>query len=107
FTTATQTNEIQNVAGTTTAYGFEGEMQAVFGALSLNGGLSYEHSQLGSVTIIDPNAVPAPAPIALGGRPLPLAPDWTASIGAQYAIPLPGDATLTPRIDYSYTGGQW
>jgi iron complex outermembrane recepter protein len=107
FTTPSQTNLIQNVGGTTSAYGFEGEAQAVFGPLSLNGGISYEHSELGSVTIVDPNAPGGPAPVALGGRPLPLAPDWTANIGAQYAIALPGDATLTPRIDYSYTGGQW
>ena len=107
FTTPQQTNQIQNVDGTTVAYGFEGEAQAVFGALALNAGLSYEHSRLGSVTIVDPNAPGGPAPVFLGGRPLPLAPDWTANIGAQYAIPIMNGATLTPRIDYSYTGGQW
>jgi outer membrane receptor protein involved in Fe transport len=54
--------------------------------------------------ITDPNTGVA---VELGGRPLPLAPDWTANIGAQYAIALPNDASLTPRIDYSYTDGQW
>ncbi len=104
FTTPTLTNQIQNVGGTTAAYGVEAEAQAVFGPLTLNGGISYEHSRLGSVTITDPATA---SPVALGGRPLPLAPDWTANIGAQYTIALSGDDTLTPRIDYSYTGSQW
>jgi iron complex outermembrane receptor protein len=104
FTTPILTNLIQNVGGTTTALGVEAEAQAVFGPLTLNGGVSYEHSRLGAVTITDPATGLA---VALGGRPLPLAPDWTANIGAQYAFDLPGDATLTPRIDYSYTAGQW
>jgi iron complex outermembrane recepter protein len=107
FTSTNETNLIQNVGGTTTAYGVEAESQAVFGALALNGGISYEHSSLGSALIVDPNAAPAPAPVQLGGRVLPLAPQWTANIGAQYAFALPGESTLTPRIDYAYTDGQW
>jgi iron complex outermembrane receptor protein len=104
FTTPAEMNLIQNVGGTTKAYGFEAETQGVFGPLSFDAGLSYEHSSLGAVTIVDPNTG---LPVALGGRPLPLAPEWTANIGAQYAFPLTADVTLTPRIDYSYTSGQW
>jgi iron complex outermembrane receptor protein len=107
FTTPIETNLIQNVPGNTTAWGFEGEAQAVFGPLSMDAGLSYEHSRLGSAVIVDPNAPGGPAPVNLDGRPLPLAPNWTANIGAQYAFPIMNGATLTPRIDYSYVSGQW
>ena len=104
FIAPNQMSLIQNVGGTTTAYGVEAETQAVFGALSFSAGVSYEHSSLGAVTIIDPNTG---LPVALGGRVLPLAPEWTANIGAQYAIALGDETTLTPRVDYSYVSGQW
>lgn len=37
------------------------------------------------------------------GNKLPGAPDYKFSIGAQYAAPI-GEMTLTPRVDYTYTG---
>jgi len=106
FTTPAETNLIQNVTGTTTMYGVEAETQAVFGPLSFEAGGSYQHSRLGEALIVDPVPVP-PAPVELGGRPLPLAPQWTLNVGGQYVFALPGDATLTPRVDYSYIGSQW
>ncbi|MGH6993101.1 MAG: TonB-dependent receptor [Caulobacteraceae bacterium] len=104
YLTPTQVSLIQNVSGTTTIYGFEGETQAVFGPLSFDAGLSYEHSSLGQATITDPSTG---LPVALGGRALPLAPTWTANVGAQYAIPLGDGRRLTPRVDYSYVSSQW
>ena len=38
-------------------------------------------------------------PVDLSGKKLPNAPEWTFSLGAQYAFEL-GDWTLTPRADY-------
>jgi iron complex outermembrane receptor protein len=104
FTSATLTNLIQNVGGTTTIAGVEAETQAVFGPLSFEAGGSYEHSRLGSALIVDPTTG---LPLQLGGRPLALAPPWTFNLGGQYVFALPGDATLTPRVDYSYIDGQW
>jgi iron complex outermembrane receptor protein len=104
FTTPSETNLIQNVNGTTTSYGVEAETQAVFGPLSFEAGGSYQHSRLGSALITDPTTGVG---VQLGGRPLPLAPPWTFNLGGQYVFALPGDATLTPRLDYSYTAGQW
>lgn len=104
FTSATLTNLIQNVAGTTSIFGLEAETQAVFGPLSFEAGGSYEHSRLGSASIVDPTSG---LPVQLGGRPLALAPPWTFNVGGQYVFALPGDATLTPRVDYSYIAGQW
>jgi outer membrane receptor protein involved in Fe transport len=42
-------------------------------------------------------------PTNVVGNKLPGAPDYKFSIGAQYAAPI-GDMTLTPRVDYTYTG---
>lgn len=42
-------------------------------------------------------------PTNVVGNKLPGAPDYKFSLGAQYAAPL-GDLTLTPRVDYIYTG---
>ncbi len=95
---------IRNAGGTTVLYGVELEAQAVFGPLSFDLGGSYEHSALGSTLVADPVSG---LPSQLSGRQAPLAPPWTAQVGAQYAIELPNGKTLTPRIDYSYVGGQW
>ena len=43
-------------------------------------------------------------PTSIVGNKLPGAPDYKFSAGMQYAAPLGGDMTLTPRIDYIYTG---
>ncbi|HEY1753278.1 MAG TPA: TonB-dependent receptor [Caulobacteraceae bacterium] len=106
FTQGNQTNLIQNLQGDTIVYGLEAEAQARLGALSLEAGASYEHSRLGAALITDPNVTP-PAPVQLGGRPLPLAPAWTFNVGGQYDIALPNGATLTPDLDYSYVSSQW
>ena len=42
-------------------------------------------------------------PTNIKGNKLPGAPDYKFSAGVQYAAPL-GDMTLTPRVDYVYTG---
>jgi iron complex outermembrane recepter protein len=95
---------IRNAGGTTVLYGVELETQAVFGPLSFDLGGSYEHSALGSTLVADPVSG---LPSQLSGRQAPLAPPWTAQVGAQYVIELPNGKRLTPRIDYSYVGGQW
>jgi iron complex outermembrane receptor protein len=104
FTSANETNLIQNLAGTTTIYGVEAQSQAVFGPWSFDASGSYEHSSLGSAMIMDPSTGEN---VQLGGRKLPLAPEWTFSVGGQYAFALPNGATLTPDIDYSYVSSQW
>lgn len=108
FLNANQTSLIQNVHGTTTIYGIEAETQAVFGPLSFEAGGSWNNSRLGSALLFDASPTPGEInPVQLGGRPLPLSPEWTFNVGGQYVFQLPGDATLTPRVDYSYIAGQW
>ena len=46
----------------------------------------------------------AGVPVNIRGNKLPQAPNYKASIGAQYAIAMSNDWTLTPRADLTYTG---
>ena len=121
--TVSNTSLILNVPTTTVNYGFEASGDAVFGALKLNFSGSYLHTSLGKFFAIDPRlaalipgsfcdtatgpASPFTACTNLTGRPLSDAPNWTFNIGAQYDFALPGDATLTPRVDYGYVGSEW
>ncbi len=95
---------IQNVPGTSVIYGVEAEGQAVFGALSFDYGGAYVHARLSPTA----GSLGGPAGVEnIGGVQSPFAPNWTVHVGGQYAFALPGGATLTPRIDYSYTASQW
>ena len=46
----------------------------------------------------------AGVPARLGGNELPNSPNWTVSLGAQYAWELSGGWTVTPRVDFYYQG---
>ncbi len=43
------------------------------------------------------------APAVKAGTPFAQAPEFTANLGVQYAVPFEGGAALTPRVDYTYT----
>lgn len=44
---------------------------------------------------------------SVNGTADPYSPRWTGNVGVQYSFPLPGAATLTPRLDFSYPSMQW
>src|SRR6202000_2020838 len=46
-------------------------------------------------------------PVNVRGNKLPQAPTYKFSVGAQYAIDMGHDMTLTPRIDLNYTGNSY
>ena len=48
-----------------------------------------------------PGAVPRPDQ-NLNGNPLNRSPDWTVSLGAEYAIDLGANGLLTPRLDFAW-----
>lgn len=107
-----------NVPNTTEMYGFEAQLEAVFGAFSVDAGLGWMHSELGefyatdgraiSVTPCDIETGPSSAScIALAGREQTYAPEFTFNIGAQYVFSLPGGDTLTPRLNYGHVSEQW
>jgi iron complex outermembrane receptor protein len=97
----------QNV-GSADIKGFELELQAnPIAALELSaevGLTDFKWKDLG--TSVGCQAVAAGTP-CISGNPGPgdIAPGiskWKGSVGAQYAIPVASNSTLTPRVDYSY-----
>ncbi|HWD67042.1 MAG TPA: TonB-dependent receptor, partial [Caulobacteraceae bacterium] len=90
-----------NAGGHTTIDGVEAQAQAQFGGWSLDAGASYVHSSLGNIMAID-SRNPLAGPVNLSGRQQTYAPPWTVQVGVQYTFNLPGDSTLTPRIDFGY-----
>jgi iron complex outermembrane receptor protein len=109
---------LKNVTGQTVLYGLEAQIQAVFGPWTFDANASVSHSRLGHFVTFDPCAVPtagvvdprcglAGGLVDVVGNEQDYAPDATFNAGAQYAFALSGDATLTPRVDYSYVAPQW
>ena len=102
----------------TKIYGFEGEAQAVFGALSFDGGVGLMHSSLGTFYATDPRIAAfascspttgpsSPSCFDLAGHQQTYAPNFTLNLGAQYVFDL-GDAdTLTPRLNFAHESAQW
>lgn len=108
----------ENVPGTTKIYGAEGDVEAIFGALSFNGGISLMHSDLGAFYATDPRQAsflpcdPKAGPVSvscinLKGRQQTYAPNFTFNLGVQYDFSLEGGDKLTPRINFGHVGGQW
>ncbi|MDE2349044.1 MAG: TonB-dependent receptor, partial [Gammaproteobacteria bacterium] len=120
---------ITNV-GKSTIRGAELSVQSRYGGLQVDGNLAYVHSAIGSsprllnaylyaVQGLSPRGVQCapgqtsgcfdftPYYESVNGTANPYSPHWTANIGAQYAVPLAGEATLTPRADFSYSSEQW
>jgi iron complex outermembrane receptor protein len=99
----------RNADGDSKVWGFELTGQAEFGNLSVDFGLAYLDSELGTFkNVVDPFLPPVPpAPagsnvVDLSGAHSPFSPKWTGNVGVGYAIHLAGDLTLTPRVDYAY-----
>lgn len=86
-------------AGEARIRGFEAEasLRTSWG-LTFDGGISILDDKIKSITPV-PGATATVAP----GDDLPFTPDYQANFGISYAIPLGGEATLTPRVDGSYT----
>ena len=85
-------------------YGAELQADTKIGGLTLNGSVSYVHSELKNAMLIDPRA-PLAGRQDLSGRPLPYAPSWTVSAGAAYAHDI-DNGTLNLGLNYSYNSQQ-
>ncbi|MDZ4690791.1 TonB-dependent receptor [Terricaulis sp.] len=108
-----------NTPEPTIMYGFEAQVEAVFGAFSLDAGLGLLNSEIGTFYATDPRiggpAVacdPSTGPgsascINLEGREQTYAPELTFNVGMQYVFALPGGDTLTPRINFGHVSEQW
>jgi iron complex outermembrane receptor protein len=100
---------LQNAASAQ-AYGIELSSEALLtNALKLDGSVAWEHSRYtsfyGAVSYL-------PAPVGnteifvnATGNPLQRAPEWTASLGGQYRVGLPGSFTGLIHLHGYYNGG--
>jgi iron complex outermembrane receptor protein len=122
---STGTSGVQNV-GSATIRGIEGQIQARFGGLGIDGGFGYLDSELSSLTFVNSRDLPpgqlgpqcapgvpanpplcfdyAPYVITTSGGPNLYSPEWTYNLGAEYRAYLSDRITVTPRINYGYVG---
>ena len=107
-----------NNPSTTTIYGFEGQLEAVFDAFSIDAGFGWLKSELGTFYAVDPRVAsfgacdPLTGPesascINLEGNSQTYAPEFTFNIGMQYAFGQGTDNEITPRINYGHVSDQW
>jgi iron complex outermembrane receptor protein len=107
-----------NLPEASTIYGFEAQVEAVFGDFSLDAGLGIMESEIGRFYATDPRAIsfsacnPETGPssascINLEGHEQTYAPELTFNLGLQYVFTLPGGDTLTPRVNYGHVSEQW
>lgn len=107
-----------NTPNPSTIYGFEAQVEAVFGNFSLDAGLGIMESEIGEFFATDPRAIsflpcdPVTGPVSvsclnLDGREQTYAPELTFNVGMQYVFELPGGDTLTPRLNYGHVSEQW
>ncbi len=112
-----------------TIKGFEAQVQAKFGGLGIDGGIAYTDTKLGASSLVNTRNIPGFNPNSAlpqctatlvlpncfnytpfiqntTGGPSLYAPKWTWNLGAEYTIPV-GEASITPRIQYSYVGSQF
>jgi iron complex outermembrane recepter protein len=114
--------------GNSTIDGLELSSQARFGGWIANAGIALNHSALGNAKAIAayelsaaintnlPQCAPGqaagcnnylPYSLELNGEANPYSPNFQANLSISYALVLNDSNTLTPRVDYSYTGKQY
>ncbi len=93
---------LRNAETESTIWGVELSGQARVGNFSLDFGLAYLESELGTFNaVIDPFRTAPDNVVNLSGAEVPFAPPFTGNIGIAYDIKL-GQFTLTPRVDFSH-----
>jgi iron complex outermembrane recepter protein len=107
-----------NNPSSTKIYGFEGQLEAVFDAFSLDAGFGWLKSELGTFFAVDPRVAnfgacdPAIGPgtascLDLTGKEQTYAPEFTFNIGMQYVFGKGSGDEFTPRINYGHVSDQW
>ncbi len=107
-----------NNPSSTKIYGFEGQIEAIFGNFSMDAGFGWLKSELGRFFAVDPRAIsfgacdPATGPaspscIDLEGHDQTYAPEFTFNLGMQYVFGAGTDNQITPRINYGHVSEQW
>jgi iron complex outermembrane receptor protein len=107
-----------NNPNTTKIYGFEAQIEAIFGAFSMDAGAGWLKSELGEFYAVDPRIPsfgacdpetgPASAScINLEGNDQTYAPELTFNLGMQYVFGQGSANEFTPRINYAHVSDQW
>lgn len=119
---------VENIS-TVEIKGAEAQVQGRFGGFGFDANVAFVDSDLASVTFVNtrtfggaslgpqcPTGTPSSPPFCFdyapfiettGGGPNLYAPRWTWGGGMEYEIPLGGEMTLTPRVNYAYVGEQF
>ena len=128
-----QVSLVSNASTSSTIAGVEEQAQLQFGGFGADATVAYVYSNIGqlpnqvdtrNLTVDDTLGGAGTLPECKSGGipgltcfpytlqtipkgPNIYSPNWTANVGIQYAFDLGQPATLTPRVDVSYTGQQW
>ncbi len=106
------TSVTKNVSGTK-IQGVEAQLDAIDGGFHASFGFTYLDAKFGNLLIFEPANVfgpgnpAAPTQINLNGRTIDYAPKLSGNVALAYEFALRGGATLTPRLQWTYQGGQW
>ncbi len=108
-----------NLPKSTLNYGVEAETQASFGQFSFTGAIGLLKSELGNFFIRDNRLIGSfgicdpvtggadPHCVNVKGHQMTYAPSVTFNFSAEYRFNLGDGDTLTPRINFAHTSGQW
>jgi iron complex outermembrane receptor protein len=94
--------QVQNASSDSTIYGLEITGSADFETVSVDFGVSFNESELGT---FDNVAHPITGVISdLTGSKFPFAPDFSANVGFAFRGHMGSETNVTSRIDFSYLG---
>jgi len=97
--------QVQNASTDSTIYGIELTAQANLDNLSMEFGISWNNSELGTFNnVVNPITLVTED---VTGAPFPLAPDFTANFGVSYTFAFANGSTLVPRVDYGYVADSY
>ena len=107
-----------NNPNSTKIYGFEGQLEAIFDAFSIDAGFGWLKSDLGRFFAVDPRIAnfgacdpetgpETPSCINLEGNEQTYAPELTFNIGMQYVFGKGSDNEFVPRINFGHVSKQW
>ena len=106
------TSVTKNVQGTK-IQGVEGQLEALVGGFNFSLGFSVLDAKFGNLSIFEPanlfgpGSPAAATQINLDGRTIDYAPKLSGNVALAYDIHLSSAATLTPRIQWTYQGGEY
>lgn len=105
------TSVTKNVQGTKIK-GIEDQLQAFWGGWNVSVGFTVLSAKFGNLAIFMPAGTAGPGQVApelinLNGRTIDYAPKLSGNVALQYTFAVGAQGTLTPRVEWTYQGGQY